>query len=326
MFSLPAAKLQTEVSMMLNIYQSDPNGSIKEIHEFRPGCWVNLTNPTDEEIDQVVQALKIPADFLRDSLDEEEKSRIEKEDNCLLIIVDIPMTQNGSREERYITLPLGMIVTENCFVTVCLKENSILEHFTGNKAKNFYTYMKTRFVLQLLSLISTHYLSYLKKINRKTNEIEKELRQSTQNQELFSLLNLEKSLVYFTTSLKTNNIVTEKLLKSQYLKMYEEDQHLLEDVIIENKQAIEMAEIYSSILSGLMDAFASVISNNLNHVMKILTSITIVLSFPTMIASIYGMNVPLPYQNHPHSFSVLMVLSLALSSITAIIFWKKRFF
>jgi magnesium transporter len=186
--------------------------------------------------------------------------------------------------------------------------------------------MKTRFVLQLLSLISTYYLSYLKKINRKTNQIEKELRQSLQNQELFSLLNLEKSLVYFTTSLKTNNIVTEKLLKSQYLKMYEDDQHLLEDVIIENKQAIEMAEIYSSILSGLMDAFASVISNNLNHVMKILTSITIVLSFPTMIASIYGMNVPLPYQNHPHSFTVLMILSLALSSITAIIFWKKRFF
>jgi magnesium transporter len=311
---------------MLKIYLSDPQGQFQEVNEFVKGCWINLTNPTDEEIERVVQALNIPADFLRDSLDEEERSRIEKEDNSLLIIVDIPMIQSGSKEEKYITLPLGMIITEDYFVTVCLKENSILDHFIHNKAKNFFTFMKTRFVLQLLSLISTYYLSYLKKINRKTNQIEKELRQSLQNQELFSLLNLEKSLVYFTTSLKTNNIVTEKLLKSQYLKMYEDDQHLLEDVIIENKQAIEMAEIYSSILSGLMDAFASVISNNLNHVMKILTSITIVLSFPTMIASIYGMNVPLPYQNHPHSFTVLMILSLALSSITAIIFWKKRFF
>jgi magnesium transporter len=312
---------------MLKIYFSDPQGQLQEVDEFVKGCWINLIHPTDEEIERVVQSLNIPAYFLRDPLDEEERSRIEKEDGSLLIIVDIPVkNQNNSEEEKYITLPLGMIVTSDYFVTVCLKENPILEDFIHNKVKNFFTYMKTRFVLQLLYSVSSYYLDYLKKINRKTNQIEKELRQSLKNQELFSLLNLEKSLVYFATSLKTNGVVIEKLFKSQFLKMYEDDQHLLEDVMTENKQAIEMAEIYSSILSGLMDAFASVISNNLNHVMKILTSITIVLSVPIMIASIYGMNVPLPYQHSPHAFTVLMILSLVLSLITAVIFWKKKFF
>jgi magnesium transporter len=236
------------------------------------------------------------------------------------------MDRNGCKEERYTTLPLGMIITRDVFVTVCLEENPILEEFIQNRVKNFYTFMKTRFVLQLLFSISTYYLHYLKKINRKTDEVEKELQQSMKNQELFALLNLEKSLVYFTTSLKTNNIVTEKLLKNQYLKMYEDDQHLLEDVIIENKQAIEMAEIYSTILSGMMDAFASVISNNVNHVMKVLTSITIVLSIPTMVSSLYGMNVTLPFQSNPHSFAMIILISLILSCITAIIFWKKRYF
>jgi magnesium transporter len=311
---------------MLKIYHSDLNGRLKEVDDFVKGAWVHLTAPSEEEIQKVVQALEIPVDFIRDPLDEEERSRIDKEGDNILIVVDIPvLVKDGSNEEKYITIPLGMIITNHIFVTVCLKESPIVNQFAQNKVKNFYTFMKTRFVLQLLYTISAYYLTYLKQINRKTTEIENKLHESMQNQELFSLLSLEKSLVYFTTSLKTNNIVTEKLLKNQYLKMYEEDEHLLEDVIIENKQAIEMTEIYSTILSGMMDAFASVISNNVNHVMKVLTSFTIVLTFPTMIASLYGMNVPLPYQHYPHAFTVIILLSILLSSITAMIFWKKKY-
>lgn len=312
---------------MLNIYISNIHGELKEIEDIQNGCWINLVAPTENEIKFVSNKLQIPIDFIRDALDDEERSRIEKEDNHVLIIVDIPIISTDDVGATiYDTIPIGMIITESCFITVCLQENPIFEQFARNKVKGFYTYMKTRFAFQLLYLISTYYLRYLKQINRKTSEIEKELHQSMKNKELFSLLSLEKSLVYFTTSLKANNIVMERLLRLNYLKMYEEDQDLLQDVIIENKQAIEMTEVYSSILSGMMDAFASVISNNVNIVMKFLTAITIVISIPTLIASIYGMNVHLPLQDHPYAFFVPISISLFLSSLIAVIFWKKRYF
>jgi magnesium transporter len=313
---------------MLKIYKTDSEGKLQEIPEFEKGCWVNLIRPSEQEIRQVVQQLNINSNFIRDALDEEERSRIEKEDNQMLIIVDIPVVnQDEDRQvETYDTLPLGMIITDNAFITVCLRKNPILERFVSQKVKQFFTYKKARFVLQILYVIATYYLNYLKRINRSTDQIEKELHQSLKNQELFSLLALEKSLVYFTTSLKANNLMTQKLLKGHYMKMYADDQDLLEDVIIENKQAIEMAEIYSTILSGMMDAFASVISNNVNNVMKVLTSITIILSVPIMVASLYGMNVSLPGQDDPHAFTIIMLVSLILSSLTAIIFWKKRYF
>ncbi|MBB6176318.1 magnesium transporter [Anoxybacillus tengchongensis] len=312
---------------MMNIYLSNDQGKLEEIHELKNGCWVNLVSPTESEIRYIAEHLNIPIDSIKDALDDEERSRIEKEDNHVLIIVDIPIiTYDEGNIPTYETIPIGMIITNICFITVCLQENPIFEEFTKNKVKHFYTYMKTRFALQMLYMISTYYLRYLKQINRKTSEIEKQLHQSMQNKELFSLLSLEKSLVYFTTSLKANNIVMERLLRLNYLRMYEDDQELLEDVIIENKQAIEMTEVYSSILSGMMDAFASVISNNLNIVMKFLAAITIVISFPTMVTSFYGMNVPIPYQDKPYAYLVALSISFVLSSITAFVFWKKRYF
>jgi len=226
----------------------------------------------------------------------------------------------------YDTIPLGIIIANNCFVTICLKDNPIFHAFSEKKVKNFFTYKRTRFSYQILYSMSTSYLKYLKQISKQTDAIEKSLHKSMKNKELFSLLNLEKSLVYFTTSLKSNNIVMQKMLKSNYLKTYEDDQELLEDVIIENQQAIEMAETHTSILSGMMDAFASVISNNVNIVMKFLTSFTIILTLPTMVASFYGMNVPIPFQDYPYAFFVAIIISFILSSITAIIFWKKKFF
>jgi magnesium transporter len=312
---------------MMNIYLSKNDGKLEEIHELQNGCWIKLVAPTEEEIRYIANHLDIPIDSIKDALDDEERSRIEKEDNHVLIIVDIPIiTYDEVDGAIYETIPIGMIITNTCFITVCLQENPIFEEFTKNKIKNFYTFMKTRFALQMLYMISTYYLRYLKQINRKTSEIEKALHQSMKNKELFSLLSMEKSLVYFMTSLKANNIVMERLMRLNYLRMYEDDQDLLQDVIIENKQAIEMAEVYSSILSGMMDAFASVISNNVNIVMKFLTAITIVLSLPTMVASFYGMNVPIPYQESPFSFIIALFISILLSSITAFIFWKKRYF
>lgn len=311
---------------MLKVYRSNTQGQLALINQFVKGTWIHLINPTEQEINDVVLAAQIPDYFIKDPLDPEEKSRIEKEDEGTLIIIDLPiMTPNGTKREKFITIPLGIIVTRDFLITVCLKETPILEDFTRKKVKNFFTFMKTRFVLQLLHAVSTYYLAYLKQINRKTNEIEKELRQSLKNQELFSLLNLQKSLVYFTTSLKTNQIVTQKISRGQHLRLYEQDQELLEDVIIENRQAIEMAEIYTPIVSGLMDTFASVISNNVNNVMKILTSLTIILTFPIMIASVYGMNIHIPFQHSPYAFTIIMIASVALSSITTFVFWKKRY-
>ena len=193
--------------------------------------------------------------------------------------------------------------------------------------KGFYTFKKTRFAFQLLYAISAYYLRYLKAINHKTGEIESSLYKSMKNEELFYLLSLEKSLVYFTTSLKSNNIVMQKLLKNEYLKMYEDDQELLEDVIIEYRQAIEMAETYSNILNGMMDVFASVINNNVNNVMKLLASITIILSLPTMVASFFGMNLLLPItDSNPYGFYIILGVAIFLSSTAAFLFWRKNYF
>lgn len=312
---------------MFKIYKSNEYGILRETTEMVNGCWVNLIAPTEEEISHVANKLNIPIEFLKDPLDEEERSRIEKDDDNVLIIVNIPSVYKDENDiPIYDTIPLGIIITNNHFVTVCLKDNPIFHVFSQNKVKKFFTYKKTRFAFQILYLMATSFLKYLKQISKKTDAIEKELHQSMKNKELFSLLNLEKSLVYFTTSLKSNKIVLEKMLRLNYLKMYEEDKELLEDVIIENQQAIEMAETHSSILSGMMDAFASVISNNLNMVMKFLTSITIILALPTIVASFFGMNVHLPFQENPFAFSLIILIALILSGFTTFIFWKKKFF
>ncbi|MEC3543698.1 magnesium transporter CorA family protein, partial [Bacillus thuringiensis] len=301
---------------------------IQEIEEMQKGCWINVLNPTEEEIQYLVQTLNVDLDFIKDPLEEEERSRIEKEDNNTLIIVDIPTVRHDEEGNSiYDTIPIGMIVMPDCFVTICLEENPIFERFINQRIKEFYTFKKTRFALQLLYTISTYYLRYLKQINRKTIDLEHQLNQSMKNKEIFTLLGLEKSLVYFTTSLKANKIVIQKLMRnSTFLKMYEDDQDLLEDVLIENKQAIEMAEIYSHILSGMMNTFSSVISNNLNSVMKLLTSITIILSLPTMVSSFFGMNVKVPFEGEAHGFVIVLIICVTLSFTLAFVFWKKRYF
>lgn len=303
------------------------------------GIWINVINPTETELNQISQSTGIYIDLLKAALDEEERSRIEVEDSQLLILINVPTFESSKGTLIYDTIPLGIIVSENAVVTVSLKDNLILKDFEVSKTKSFFTFKRTRFVLQILFVTATYYLRYLKQIDKRSSEIENRLHKSMKNEELIKLLNLEKSLVYFITSLRANEIVMEKLLKShlikfdpdmqltsQILKMYPEDEELLEDVITENKQAIEMAETYSNILSGMMDAFASVISNNLNIVMKFLTSVTIVLALPTMVASFYGMNVPLPFQHAPFAFIIPIALSLLLSLVGAYLLRRKDMF
>ena len=282
---------------MLKIYSTDvETNQLQEIKEFKKGSWINLVNPSENEIKKVCESINIQEDFIRDALDYEEKARIdsEEDDNTILFVLDVPIIEKGEDNDIYTTMPLGMIVVrDDFFITVSLRKNKVIEDFEKRKIKNFQTYKKTRFIFQIFYLNASYYLTYLKQINKETEIAEYILKNSMKNKELLKLLSLEKGLVYFATSLKSNEMVMEKTMRGKIVKLYEDDEDILEDAIIENRQAIEMAQIYTNILNGTMDAYASIISNNLNGVMKFLTSITIVLAIPTMISSFWGMNVKL---------------------------------
>ena len=300
------------------------DGAIHEIQEPQEGCWIALTNPTATEIFEISEQFGIEVDDLRAPLDEEERSRIEVEDNYTLILADVPAIEERNEKDWYVTIPLGIIVTQKMIFTVCLEDTQVLTRFMEGRVRNFFTYMKTRFILQILYRNASMYLRYLRIIDKKSEQIEEKLHLSTRNQELMELLELEKSLVYFTTSLRSNEMVLEKLLKVESIKKYPEDTELLEDVIIENKQAIEMANIYS-----MMGTFASVISNNLNIVMKVLAVITIVMSIPTIVFSAYGMNLSaagMPFSRTPWGFLIVIILSVVASIIAAIFLSRKKFF
>lgn len=305
------------------------DGSIHQIEEAQEGCWIAMTNPSAAEIFAIANKYGIEVDHLRAPLDEEERSRIEVEDNYTLILVDIPVIEERNDKEWYGTIPLAIIYTKDRIFTICLEDTPVLTAFMDGRVRNFYTYMKTRFILQILYKNATMFLHYLRIIDKKSEFVEKKLHAATRNQELLELLELEKSLVYFTTSLRSNEVVLEKMMKVDGIKKYPEDEELLEDVIIENKQAIEMANIYSGILSSMMGTFASVISNNLNIVMKFLATVTIVMSIPTIIYSAYGMNVNLngmPFATSFYGLWIVIGISLLLSIIVAIFFSKKNLF
>ena len=313
---------------MIRIFKTE-DGAMHEKEEMQPGCWIALTNPTASEIIDIADTYQIDPDHLRAPLDEDERSRIEVEDEYTLILVDIPSIEERNGKDWFVTIPLAIITTKDVLITVCLEETPVLTSFMDGRVRDFHTFMKTRFILQILYKNATQFLQYLRIIDKKSEVIERKLHQSQKNEELIELLELEKSLVYFTTSLRSNEVVLEKLLRIEKIKKYPEDTDLLEDVIVENKQAIEMANIYSGILSGTMDAFASVISNNLNIVMKFLATVTIVLSIPTMIASFYGMNVNshgMPFADSPYGFAIVLGLTLLLSLFVAYIFNKKDLF
>ncbi len=310
---------------MIKYYKS-VNEELVSFDAYEEGIWVQLINPTEEEIHRVSDETSVELDFIRPALDEEERPRIETDNGQTLILVDVPIVEKDGATNVYTTIPLGIAFTRDAIITVCLKETPILSDFITKRVKSFYTYYKSRFILQILFKSATLYLHYLRSIEKMSNAIENDLQKSMKNKELAQLLKLEKSLVYFSTSLKSNESVLEKMLKLEAIKKFEEDQDLLEDVIIENRQAIEMTNIYTSILNGTMDTFASIISNNLNMVMKSLTIITIALSVPTAISGFFGMNVPNVWNNNPAAFPLIIAGSVVIAVITSFLLLRRKNF
>ena len=311
---------------MLDIFKTI-DGTLFKLEEIEDGAWINLVDPTADEIDFIEEELSVDKDFLRAALDEEESARLDIENDQVLILVDTPYVEKIDDHIIYETLPMGIILTKNNIITVCLKNSIVLDQFEKNSLRSFTTYKKYRFLYQILYKNAQRYLLYLRQIDKMSNYVEKQLHKSMKNKEIIQLLDLEKSLVYITTALKANEIVLEKISKTDIIKKYTDDVDLLEDVMIENKQAIEMANIYSGILSIKMDAFASIISNNLNIVMKLLTSITILMAIPTMFSSFYGMNViNIPFAESPFGFWIVVGISIVTAGIVGFILAKKNLF
>lgn len=308
---------------MLEIFVTE-NKEVIPRNDFEEGAWVNLINPNMEELNRVSDCLHVEMEFLKAALDEEERSRIENVNGQTLIIIDIPIIEKGGGKELYVTIPMAIILIKHLIITVCLRDHTLLDDFRNNKNKTFSSQFKTRFVLQILLKNANFYLHYLRNIDKTSGDLEQRLYRSMKNNELIKMLQLEKSLVYFSTSLRSNEMVIEKLMKYEHIKNYSEDAELLGDVIIENKQAIEMAHIYSSVLTGTMGTVASLISNNLNIVMKVLTSITIVMAIPTMISSFFGMNVMIPLTSNA-SFWLIAGASVVISFVVGYILYKKGF-
>lgn len=298
---------------MVSFYKTI-NGRISQIEYYEPGCWINCINPEEDEINHLITNFRIEPDFFRAALDEEESSHIDFEDGTTLIIIDTPIVEKHEKNITYSTMPLSIMITNDNVITVSVKDNPLIDEFSEGIVRNVYTNFKTQFVLHIMLRMANKYLQYLNQIDKITHNVERELKTSMKNKEIIQLLEIEKSLVYFSSSLKSNNNTLEKVLRGRYIKLYDEDQDLLEDVLIEIKQGIEMSNIYINILSGTMDAFASIISNNLNIVMKVLASITLIFSIPTVVSGIYGMNNPgIPMMEHwwfPFLLSgVLMLVS-----------------
>ena len=313
---------------MLEFYKTFDNIT-KRIEQPEPGCWINAVAPTQEEVDYLINHIGVLPEFIKSSLDEEESSHIDYDDdeNQTLVIIDYPSAEEDDKFDEntllYTTLPLGVVIMKGYVITICLYENLSIEDMANGRIKGMNTDMKTRFLLLLLLRISQRYLIYLRQIDRISSRTEQKLHQSMRNQELIQMLGLEKSLVYFSTSLKTDEVTLNKIMRGRLIKLYEEDQDLLEDVLIEVHQAIEMCNIYSNILSGTMDAFASVISNNLNIVMKVLTVITIVMQIPNIVFGFYGMNVDGFLGT---SWWVPSAIALTACLIATLIFKKKDMF
>lgn len=312
---------------MISFYKT-MNNRLNQIDGFEPDCWINVVSPATEEINTLRDDYNIDNEFLSAAMDEEEASRIENGDEETLIIIDIPYWDNSTENHIYSTFPMSIIVKKDCIITVCLRDNIVIRDIASGMIKTLNTKHKTQFVLYTLFRMVVRYLQYLRQIDKRTSMLEQQLRKSMRNKELTQLMDLQKSLVYFQTSLKSNESTLEKIRRGRAIKLYEEDHDLLEDVIIEIKQALEMCNIYSSILSGTMDAFASVISNNLNIVMKQLTSITIIMAIPTMVFSFYGMNIGENSGSLPFGVTIWIPLffSIIVSVVAGISFYKKDYF
>jgi len=306
---------------MITIYKSAENVLIP-LSEPTSNSWINVINPTPQEIAQI-QTLGIPQDYITYPLDLDERARTERENGELLIVVRIPYYQGETSDIPYITIPLGIIMTDQHIITVCKLENDVLHEFAGSRYRDISTAKRVRFVLRILFAVANRYLMYLREITKKVDFLEDQLQKSTRNKEVLDLLKYQKSLTYFTTALKSNELMMERLSRSKLFQTFPDDEDLLDDVLTENQQAIEMTNITANILNSLMDAFASIISNNLNSVMKFLASITIILSLPVLVTSFFGMNVHLPFETNTNAALLIFLISIVISLLAVFLFWKR---
>lgn len=297
--------------------------SLEKINQLGPDIWVNLVSPKPDEIARLQNELAIPYDFLIASQDIDERSRTDKDDNIYLVLLRIPRYLGPKSDIPFSTIPLAVIFSDTFIVTSCQEENEVIQEFLTGQVAGWSTGRRNQFLLRLLLRTANKYLKYLRQIDREIDLIEDRLHLSLKNKELIDLLKYQKSLVYFTTALKSNQLMMERLHRGGVFSKFPEDLELLDDVMTENQQAIEMVGISNNILSQMMDAFASIISNNLNVVMKFLTSATIVLMFPTLVASIFGMNIGLPLQDSPNAFLIVLLISFGLSLLVVYFFYKK---
>ncbi len=310
---------------MITIYKSTSEGLLT-IDDFVTGSWVHVSNPSNQELALLVERFGIPLDFLTDPLDLDERARLETEDGARLIVLRVPHLDSWTDDIPVTTLPIGIVLVGDLVITVSAIDSELIGDFKQGRVRNFATHDQNRFVLQLFLKATLLFLRYLRDINRVTNNVEKDLHRSARNEQLIRLLNLEKCLVFISTSLRSNAFMMEKFHNAKYSQLEQDDQDLLDEVIIENKQAMDMAKIYSSILSNMMGAFASLISNNLNTVVKTLTTITIILMIPTLVASFYGMNVDLPLQASPDAFVLVVGFTALLCTLGILIFWRGNLF
>ncbi len=316
---------------MIQVFYTDP----KKLETYEVQCafsgganldnkWIHMTNPTDREIELVARSTGVSEDFLKVALDEEEKPRMDFEDGNVLTVFDIPIIEEEDEYYTYDTIPLAFVMAKDCIVTVCLRETAILQGVINGRLKGFSTAKKTRSLYQLLYFTHVKYLAYLRQIYKASQRIQDDLSKSTKNKGLIQMLELEKSLVYFSTSLRSNYFVLEKLSKTDNIRKFEEDAELLDDVTIENRQALEMCNIYRDIIAGTMDAWGSIINNNLNGLMKVLTALTLVINVPMLLSGLWGMNTGVPFQGKGWGFWAVVGIAGVLSAGIVFILRKKK--
>ncbi len=309
---------------MIRVFRSTDIG-MQEFTDIEAGSWIALTAPSVEELRTISKRFHIDMDDLKSPLDDEERSRMEVEDEYTFLIMDLPTTKEKNDREYYDTIPFGIFYVDDVIITVCLEDSPVLTVFMDGRVRNTSTQNRTRFLYQMLYRNASMYLQYLKVIDRKSEEIEALLQEKQRNEELIEMLDLEKSLVYLNTSLRGNEVVLEKLKRNSSIKRTEDDEELLEDVIVENKQAIEMAKIYSDILNGTMDAYANIINNNMNSVMKFLSIITVVLTVPTIITGAIGMNLNgIPFAREAEGFWMMVACIVICTIVTGIYVGKSK--
>ncbi len=306
-------------------------GQLVEIQQPEDGCWINIYPPFNKDaVQQLCEELEVPYDFILDSTDINEQSRFEREDNAELIVINTPVKNetDSDYDADFITVPVGIVSVGEIFITISAKPNPVVDFFLNKRLQNFDTADQKDFVLRIFERTVYFFMIYLRKINNSRDAYQKELYNSSRNDELLKLMNLQKSLVYFSTTLRDNNSLMTKIQKVDFIHIREDEDKsdLLDDIIIDNAQAKEMSDIYNNILNKSLDTFASIISNNLNNVMKQLTSITIVLMVPTLVASFYGMNVDLPGSGNPYAYLITMGVAVCLSLVVIYIFRRFRIF